>query len=358
MDTFASLALATEPPTPDLLTRKPYPRNKALISKTMAKNILGHSIYQLVVVFLQLGLPQFIPCNSNTNAQCVKGGLIPDGSTKPHWEMPEDPANPSEHFTIIFNTFVMMQIFNEINARKIHGERNVFSGIFNNPLFYCIVIGTFFVQIALVQFGTIVFSCTALSPVQWAYCTLLGLFELIWGQVITSVPNSWMPNIKFGTPKMNITENPDSIDYEHTIPESPTRGQVLWFRGLNRIQQQLRVARDAGVKDELNCQELLANRSSRLGLDWSKGTARNVEKLINSVEETLVKKPSVDSIPRRLSVLVDNHVHERVVNATDTRSKSISTPYEQKPTVIQNVKPRTSANQVAPVDKTSIDPLD
>ncbi|CAM6006407.1 unnamed protein product [Sphagnum balticum] len=36
-------------------------------------------------------------------------------------------APPSQHFTIVFNAFVMMTLFNEINARKIHGERNVFS---------------------------------------------------------------------------------------------------------------------------------------------------------------------------------------------------------------------------------------
>ena len=51
MDTLASLALATEPPTESLLLRKPYGRNKPLISRTMMKNILGHAFYQLVVVF-------------------------------------------------------------------------------------------------------------------------------------------------------------------------------------------------------------------------------------------------------------------------------------------------------------------
>lgn len=55
---------------------------------------------------------------------------------------------PSEHYTIIFNTFVLMQLFNEINARKIHGERNVFDGIFANPIFCSIVLGTFAVQVS------------------------------------------------------------------------------------------------------------------------------------------------------------------------------------------------------------------
>lgn len=40
-----------------------------------------------------------------------------------------------------------MQLFNEINARKIHGERNVFDGIFGNPIFCSIVLGTFGVQV-------------------------------------------------------------------------------------------------------------------------------------------------------------------------------------------------------------------
>ena len=54
---------------------------------------------------------------------------------------------PTQHFTIIFNTFVMMTLFNEINARKIHGERNVFKGLNRNPMFILIWIATFVVQV-------------------------------------------------------------------------------------------------------------------------------------------------------------------------------------------------------------------
>ncbi len=54
MDTLASLGLATELPTPDLLLRKPYGRTSPLISATMAKNILGQAVYQLAVVFFLL----------------------------------------------------------------------------------------------------------------------------------------------------------------------------------------------------------------------------------------------------------------------------------------------------------------
>ena len=54
MDTLASLALATEMPTSSLLLRKPYGRTKPLISRTMFKNILGHAVYQLTVIFVLL----------------------------------------------------------------------------------------------------------------------------------------------------------------------------------------------------------------------------------------------------------------------------------------------------------------
>lgn len=62
-------------------------------------------------------------------------------------------AKPSQHFTIIFNTFVIMTLFNEINARKIHGQRNIFEGFFSNPIFYSIWIGTILSQVYMFYAG-------------------------------------------------------------------------------------------------------------------------------------------------------------------------------------------------------------
>uniref|UniRef100_A0A669B8L4 Calcium-transporting ATPase n=1 Tax=Oreochromis niloticus TaxID=8128 RepID=A0A669B8L4_ORENI len=193
MDTFASLALATEPPTEALLLRKPYGRNKPLISRTMMKNILGHGVYQLVIIFtLLFAGEKLLDIDSGRNAPLH--------------------APPSEHYTIVFNTFVMMQLFNEINARKIHGERNVFEGIFNNPIFCSIVLGTFIIQ------------------------------------VISSIPTSRLKFLKtagHGTQKEEIPdeeleelEDMDEIDHAE---RELRRGQILWFRGLNRIQTQMDV---------------------------------------------------------------------------------------------------------------------
>ncbi|XP_059673169.1 plasma membrane calcium-transporting ATPase 1 isoform X14 [Gavia stellata] len=191
MDTLASLALATEPPTEALLLRKPYGRNKPLISRTMMKNILGHAFYQLVVVFTLLFAGERIfDIDSGRNAPLH--------------------APPSEHYTIVFNTFVMMQLFNEINARKIHGERNVFEGIFNNAIFCSIVLGTFVVQL------------------------------------ISTIPTSRLKFLKeagHGTQKEEIPEEELAEDVEEIdhAERELRRGQILWFRGLNRIQTQIRV---------------------------------------------------------------------------------------------------------------------
>uniref|UniRef100_A0A9J8ANZ9 Calcium-transporting ATPase n=1 Tax=Cyprinus carpio carpio TaxID=630221 RepID=A0A9J8ANZ9_CYPCA len=229
MDTFASLALATEPPTEALLLRKPYGRNNPLISLTMMKNILGHGVYQLVIIFTLLFVGEKIfNIDSGRNAPLH--------------------SPPSEHYTIIFNTFVLMQLFNEINARKIHGERNVFDGIFGNPIFCSIVLGTFGVQIVIVQFGGKPFSCAPLNVEQWLWCLFVGVGELLWGQVIATVPTSHLKCLKeagHGPGMDEMTEDElaeDEEEIDHAEREL-RRGQILWFRGLNRIQTQMRVVK-------------------------------------------------------------------------------------------------------------------
>merc|ERR1711981_691219 len=50
------------------------------------------------------------------------------------------------HFTYVFQIFVFMQIFNQINARKLkEDEINVFAGMLNNRWFNIIMVVTFLV---------------------------------------------------------------------------------------------------------------------------------------------------------------------------------------------------------------------
>ncbi|XP_062842720.1 plasma membrane calcium-transporting ATPase 2 isoform X7 [Trichomycterus rosablanca] len=277
MDTFASLALATEPPTESLLMRRPYGRNKPLISSTMTKNILGHGIYQLIIIFTLLFVGERIfDIDSGRNAPLH--------------------SPPSEHYTIIFNTFVMMQLFNEINARKIHGERNVFDGIFRNPIFCSIVIGTFAIQIVIVQFGGKPFSCSPLDIEKWMWCVFLGLGELLWGQVISTIPNSKLKFLrgagqltqKDEVPEEDLDEDQEEIDHAE---RELRRGQILWFRGLSRIQTQIEVVNT--FKSGTSFQGALRRQSSTTSQNQD---IRVVNAFRSSLYEGLEKPESRTSI--------------------------------------------------------------
>eukprot|EP00055_Hartaetosiga_balthica_P018791 m.135364 g.135364 ORF g.135364 m.135364 type:complete len:1429 (-) comp9952_c0_seq1:212-4498(-) len=190
MDTFAALALATEPPSPDLLDRDPYGRNKALLSRIMLRQIIGHSIYQLVIILI----------------------LIFHGHKIFNIESGHTSDVPTQHFTIVFNTFVWMQIFNEFNARVIddrlvytYGNGKVlrgpigaflrpFHGFLNNNIFILVVVGTAVAQVVIVFVGGEAIFTKSLSGVQWVACLAFGAFGFIWNVVIHYIfPWQWIP---------------------------------------------------------------------------------------------------------------------------------------------------------------------
>lgn len=226
MDSFASLALATELPTPELLDRKPYGRNSPLISPMMMFNIVGQVIYQLFVI---LGILFF-----GSEAMDIDSGSNTLSTA------------PTEHFTIIFNTFVLMTMFNEINARKIHGEINVFKGIFTNPIFYVIWIGTCAAQVIIVTFGGYVFQTKALNFQQWMWCLFFGLGTLIWAQVIRVayiyLHDNW--KIKIARKKQTTGEEEEEEDSgEIELNELNEGSRILWLRSFKRVQTQLNTVR-------------------------------------------------------------------------------------------------------------------
>eukprot|EP00074_Homo_sapiens_P086600 XP_016861981.1 plasma membrane calcium-transporting ATPase 2 isoform X9 [Homo sapiens] len=321
MDTFASLALATEPPTETLLLRKPYGRNKPLISRTMMKNILGHAVYQLALIFTLLFVGE-------------KMFQIDSGRNAPLH------SPPSEHYTIIFNTFVMMQLFNEINARKIHGERNVFDGIFRNPIFCTIVLGTFAIQIVIVQFGGKPFSCSPLQLDQWMWCIFIGLGELVWGQVIATIPTSRLKFLKEAgrlTQKEEIPEeelNEDVEEIDHAEREL-RRGQILWFRGLNRIQTQIEVVNT--FKSGASFQGALRRQSS---VTSQSQDIRVVKAFRSSLYEGLEKPESRTSIHNFMAHpefrIEDSQPHIPLIDDTDL---------EEDAALKQNSSPPSSLNK-------------
>jgi calcium-translocating P-type ATPase len=178
MDTLGALALATEAPTPDLLQREPYGRNDRLINAHMYRNIAVQSIYQIIV---QLGLLWFgarfiLDCSDGfgTGGPCVP--LKPNGMGK------NEDGNYRD--TVIYNSFVWMQLFNELNARRIYNEKNCLEGVFGNPIFCFIWIASAIVQFCSVQFGGQVFRTVPLDMYSWIACIAVCSWPLNWVSVV------------------------------------------------------------------------------------------------------------------------------------------------------------------------------
>ena len=155
MDTLAALSLATEPPNEGIVEgRHPEGRDSMIINGTMWRNILMHGVMQIGVLLallfkgpsmFNLDYERDDPFYPNQDwIESHPGTLYVEGEPTPKVEM----------YTIIFNAFIMMQLFNMINARKL-GERdfNIFSGFFNNWMFLAVYALMWVVQIASVQYG-------------------------------------------------------------------------------------------------------------------------------------------------------------------------------------------------------------
>ncbi|KIW28559.1 calcium-translocating P-type ATPase, PMCA-type [Cladophialophora immunda] len=161
MDTFAALALATDPPNYSVLERKPEPRSTALINVTMWKMIMGQSLYQLTVTFiLYFAGPDFL-----------------------HYPTEEQK-------TLVFNVFVWMQIFKLVNSRRIDNKLNIFQGLHKNWLFQLMFTIMAVGQVLIVFVGGDAFVVTRLNGVQWAISLVLGFMSIPVGIVIRLLPDA------------------------------------------------------------------------------------------------------------------------------------------------------------------------
>lgn len=170
MDTFAALALATDAPTEKILNRKPTPKRAALITTNMWKMIIGQTIYQLVVTFiLYFAGATILRYDVHAN-----GGVL-----------------QTELDTMVFNTFVWMQIFNEFNNRRLDNKLNIFEGILKNYWFMginAIMIGG---QIMIIFVGGKAFQVIRIDGTQWAICILCALPCLLWAVLLRCIPDRY-----------------------------------------------------------------------------------------------------------------------------------------------------------------------
>nr|XP_027103189.1 calcium-transporting ATPase 12, plasma membrane-type-like [Coffea arabica] len=169
MDTLGALALATEQPNNDLMECRPVGRREPLITKIMWRNLIAQALYQVTIILI----------------------LEFKGSSIFH-------VNEKVEHTIIFNSFVLCQVFNEFNARELE-KKNVFRGVLKNKLFLSIIGMTVAIQVVMVEFLKRFATTERLNWVQWVSC--IGIAALSWpiGWFVKCIPSERLPSLPFRT---------------------------------------------------------------------------------------------------------------------------------------------------------------
>ncbi|KAI4348669.1 hypothetical protein L6164_009366 [Bauhinia variegata] len=162
MDTLGALALATEPPNDGLMQRPPVGRGQSFITKAMWRNIIGQSIYQLIVLaILNFDGKRLLGINGSDATSVLN--------------------------TLIFNSFVFFQVFNEINSRDIE-KINVFRGMFDSWIFVAIILSTVAFQAIIVELLGTLASTVPLSWQLWVLSVLLGAISMPVAVILKCIP--------------------------------------------------------------------------------------------------------------------------------------------------------------------------
>ncbi|PYH99386.1 P-type calcium ATPase [Aspergillus ellipticus CBS 707.79] len=233
MDTFAALALATDPPSPHVLDRSPEPKSAPLISLTMWKMIIGQSIYQLVV----------------TLVLNFAGGSIFHYKTSDELDQLE---------TVVFNTFVWMQIFNQWNSRRLDNNFNIFEGMWRNVWFLGIQLIIIGGQILIIFVGGQAFSVHRLNGPQWGVSLVLGVISIPIGVIIRMIPDAFIQKLipEFLTrkkrPQLLVSDEDRRFEWNPALEE---------IRDQLRFLKTLRGGRLRHIKHKLQHPEELLPRS-------------------------------------------------------------------------------------------------
>ncbi|KAI3750311.1 hypothetical protein L2E82_20945 [Cichorium intybus] len=187
MDTLGALALATEPPNDGLMNRQPVKRTESFITKTMWRNIIGQSIYQMAILF------------------------VLNFAGKPILNLEGDNSTAVLN-TFIFNTFVFCQVFNEVNSRDIH-KINVFSGMFSSWVFVGVMVSTVVFQVIIVEFLGTFASTVPLDWELWVLSVVIGFVSMPIAIVLKCIPVEKKP-----LNKPVVMKQHDGYDI---IPEGP-----------------------------------------------------------------------------------------------------------------------------------------
>jgi Ca2+-transporting ATPase len=149
MDTFAALALSTDPPRASFMKRKPVPRDAGIITGSMLRIIGITGVWQVAVLAVLLFTGLFVEHKFELGANLRDSKVLEENVSA---------------LTVFFTAFVFLQFWNIFCCRSLQKGESALAGLFKNKLFLLIV-----VLIAAIQFGIV-----ALSP----YCGIGKVFRL------------------------------------------------------------------------------------------------------------------------------------------------------------------------------------
>ncbi|MDR1921271.1 MAG: calcium-translocating P-type ATPase, PMCA-type [Candidatus Adiutrix sp.] len=169
MDTFAALALASEPPDWSVMRHPPRNPEAFIVTPAMGKFIITvGGIFLAMFLVLALGFKDSFPMDAET----------PVGR---------------HNLSIFFSVFVFLQFWNLFNARMLGLERSAFSKLGQSKMFVLIVVAVAIGQIIMTQFGGEIFRTVPLSAKEWLGI-ILGTSPVLWiGEIIRFMKRAARP---------------------------------------------------------------------------------------------------------------------------------------------------------------------
>jgi Ca2+-transporting ATPase len=149
MDTFAAMALCSEPPRENLMRKPPKQRNENILTRDMLVNIfVTAGFFVVVMIGLLLGMQHY---------ELFAG-------EEPHTS---DGQLTVRQVTIFFTVYVFFQVWNQINCRSLTPEESGLYRLFENSLFLLIASLTIVGQVLIVTLGGDVFHVEPLAVEDW-----------------------------------------------------------------------------------------------------------------------------------------------------------------------------------------------
>lgn len=156
MDTFAALALASLPPSAEVMKQKPRRSDDFIITRGMYARIVGFGLLFTVVLYGMLQYLRLNPIDSLSDFSLC--GYVRAIAMKPGGN-----ALTTYDLTMFFTLFVFLQFWNLFNARSFGSSHSALFDMPHSKVFFMTVAVIFIGQIAIVYLGGTMFNVCPIS---------------------------------------------------------------------------------------------------------------------------------------------------------------------------------------------------